>query len=53
MESRNFDWLEDGEDVVVGKQNAVAVYLNPAGDLVIRQQGRPQGLRSTVLVAAG
>ena len=38
---RDFDWLEDGDDVVVHEQHAVAVYQNPAGDLVIRQAGWP------------
>jgi hypothetical protein len=31
-----FDW--NGDDVILAEQQAVAVYWNPRGDLVIRQQ---------------
>ena len=36
-ESREFDWCDD--DVVVPQQPAIAIYLNPAGDVVLRQRG--------------
>jgi hypothetical protein len=34
-----FDWLET-ENVTVRTQMAIAVYLNPHGELVIRQEGQ-------------
>ncbi len=34
-----FNW--SSEDIAVPEQRAVATYLNPAGDLVIRQEGYP------------
>lgn len=36
-----FDWNEtENENVVVRTQMAIAVYLNPCGELVIRQEGQ-------------
>ncbi len=34
-----FDWFRDREDIVVRQQMPIAVYHNPHGDVVIRQQG--------------
>ena len=34
---REFDWLD--ADVIVPQQPAIAVYLNPTGDVVLRQRG--------------
>ena len=36
--SDDFDWCEN-DCIVVASQPAVAVYLNPAHDAVIRQEG--------------
>jgi hypothetical protein len=36
--SQEFDWNEAGDDLIVPSTQAVAVYLNPAGDIVIRQE---------------
>jgi hypothetical protein len=36
-ESADFDWCDD-DAVAVREQRAIAIYLNPAGDIVIRQQ---------------
>jgi hypothetical protein len=38
--SCDFDWIDSAEDVVVPEQAAIAVYLNPKGDVVIRQAGQ-------------
>ena len=38
-EGRAWDWTDDAGDVVVPEQPAVAVYLNPKGDVVLRQRG--------------
>ena len=37
-EDRAFDWQRDADDVVIRAQAAIACHLNPAGDVVIRQQ---------------
>jgi hypothetical protein len=37
----DFDWSKEKESIVVRSVEAVAVYSNPNGDLVIRQQGGP------------
>ena len=34
----DFDWNDVEDDLVVGTVGAIAVYENPKGDLVIRQQ---------------
>jgi hypothetical protein len=39
FESRDFDWLEADEHVAVPEQQALAVYTNPRGDVVVRQRG--------------
>ena len=41
-ESHEFDWLDDGDDVVVRSQPAIAIYAGPAG-VVIRRQGELYG----------
>ena len=33
-----FDW-HDANEVIVREQPAIAVYINPAGDIVLRQRG--------------
>jgi hypothetical protein len=38
--SRDFDWNDDDSNVVVPEQAAIAVYLNPRGNVVIRQAGQ-------------
>ena len=40
--SEHFDWNPNGEnggDIIVRHQPAIAIYLNPHGELVIRQEG--------------
>jgi hypothetical protein len=37
--SREFSWHRDRDDIVVAEQQPIALYLNPRGDLVIRQPG--------------
>lgn len=37
MEEENFSWANE-DDVVVRRVEAIAVYANPEGDVVIRQQ---------------
>jgi hypothetical protein len=39
MTDDDFDWNPDREIIVVRSQPAIAVYLNPHDDLVIRQEG--------------
>ena len=41
MTGAEFDWHEDAEVVVVPEQMAIAVYHNPTGNVVVRQQGWP------------
>ncbi len=36
--SEEFDWNKAEEAIVVKSRRAVAVYTNPTGDLVIRQE---------------
>lgn len=36
--SEDFDWNEDDECVLIPSVSAIAVYLNPKGNVVIRQQ---------------
>lgn len=45
-----FDWRRDADDVVIREQLAIAVYENPAGDLVIRQADWPDD-DSIIIVA--
>jgi hypothetical protein len=41
METPDFDWAGvDRESVVIAGQPAIAVYLNPVGDIVIRQESQ-------------
>jgi hypothetical protein len=40
MTTKDFDWYGDSESVVVRHQPAIAVYLNPHGEVVIRQEGQ-------------
>ncbi|MGV3727750.1 hypothetical protein [Hydrogenophaga sp.] len=48
---KDFDWYSDAdkESVVVPSVQAVAVYINPHGDVVIRQQD-PMGDEDSVIV---
>jgi hypothetical protein len=39
-ETWDFDWSRDKKDVVVPSQPAIAVYFNPRGEVVIRQEGQ-------------
>lgn len=41
-DTSEFDWHPDGEDaedIIVRHQPAIAIYTNPRGDVVIRQEG--------------
>jgi hypothetical protein len=38
--SPEFNWLRDREDIVIPQQDAIAVYRNPDGAVVIRQAGK-------------
>ena len=38
--TKDFDWCRDSESVVVRHQPAIAVYINPHGEVVIRQEGQ-------------
>lgn len=38
--SRDFDWNDVVDDVVIPEQAAIAVFVNPQGDVVIRQAGQ-------------
>jgi hypothetical protein len=40
MTTKDFDWYGNTESVVVRHQPAIAVYLNPHGEVVIRQEGQ-------------
>jgi len=40
MTSKDFDWYGDSESVVVRHQPAIAAYLNPHDEVVIRQDGQ-------------
>jgi hypothetical protein len=37
-EASEFSWADDDDSIVVRPADAIAVYTNPHGDLVIRQQ---------------
>ena len=41
-EDHGFDWGADAGDVIVREQPAIACYVNPAGDIVLRQRGYPE-----------
>src|ERR1700675_2707746 len=34
-----FQWQPENEDIVVPEQNALAIYVNPWGQIVLRQEG--------------
>ncbi len=36
--NHDFDWQKDAGDVIVRSQPAMAVYTNPKGDVVLRQE---------------
>ena len=36
----DFDWSKNKDDIVVPGQPAIAVYFNPRGEVVIRQEGQ-------------
>ena len=38
-ENRDFDWADDDDDVIVPGQPCIACYINPRGDVVLRQHG--------------
>lgn len=44
MAERDWDWhsKDQGDSIVVPQTNAIAVYTNPDGDVVVRQQGYPE-----------
>jgi hypothetical protein len=44
-----FSWNDDDESVVIEAVNATAVYANPKGDIVIRQQD-PYGHEDSFIV---
>ncbi|WP_407122694.1 hypothetical protein [Bradyrhizobium sp. STM 3561] len=46
----NFSWNDDDGAVVVQHQDAIAVYSNPRGDVVIRRQHRWDEDEDTVIV---
>ncbi len=37
--SEDFDWNDVEDDIIIRSVGAVAIYQNPHGDVVIRQQG--------------
>jgi hypothetical protein len=49
--SDKFDW-NDEDDLVIPSQLAVAVYVNPKGEIVIRQQSDPSRDEDTYVVIA-
>jgi len=38
MNEERYDWTSENPSVVIQRQDAVAVYLNPDNDIVIRRQ---------------
>jgi hypothetical protein len=40
MTTKDFDWYGASESVVVRHQPAIAIYLNPYDEVVVRQQGQ-------------
>lgn len=38
MSEERYDWTSENPSVVIQRQEAVAVYLNPDNDIVIRRQ---------------
>lgn len=42
QDGTEFDWRRHREDIAVPEQLAIAVYRNPAGDVVIRQGSWPE-----------
>ena len=51
MSTDDFDW-NDADHVVVPEQASIAVYLNPKGDVVIRQAGQYHPDEDTWIVFA-
>lgn len=49
-ESGPFDWNKDVDSVVFPTVQGVAVYSNPDGDIVIRQQAGPLDDDDTIIV---
>lgn len=49
-DSVHFRWEPDDESVVFESVQAVAVYSNPSGDIVIRQQAGPLDDDDAVIV---
>jgi len=45
----DFDWREDS-DIVVQSQQALAVYLNGSGAIVVRQEGMPYDDEDDIIV---
>ena len=50
--SRDFDWIEMPDDVVVPEQAAIAVYINRDGEVVIRQAGQYHPDEDSCIVVA-
>lgn len=44
MSGFEFSWNKE-ESIVVRKQDAIAIYANPNGEIVIRQQQMPKELK--------
>jgi hypothetical protein len=55
VSSEKFDWYAtgDNQEIVFPSVQAVAVYRNPAGDVVIRQQGELHEEDSFIIIPAG
>jgi len=47
-----FNWYGNEADIVIPEQAAIAVYLNPRGDIVIRQRAEWCEEHDTVIVLA-
>lgn len=50
MSGDDFDWSSNNEDVIVPEQRATAVYVNPWGQAVIRQERAWNDEADTVVV---
>lgn len=52
MSSSDWNWYEQKPEIVFPSVQAVAVYQNPDGDVVIRQQGEMGEDDSVVIIPA-
>jgi hypothetical protein len=49
-ENCTFSWRSDQDAIVLPSQQAVAVYLNDAGAVVVRQEGHPYDDEDSVII---